>query len=135
MAKTISQGSRNSMLNTLVSNASWLELVTNGYAGEDTEDGTLGVHEITFEDASGGSVVQDGTISFTFGYTSQDTSTSITGFKVFTDRQLVEGEDFYEGTGEIMEGEFTEATTINLDGTEYTINISGITVTLPESGE
>lgn len=126
MAKTLSTTLRDAMLGEVPTNVNYIELVNNADGG--TREIDMGAHAITWQAASGGSIIQDGTISFTFSLNDQDQSTNITGFRGYVG---ISGDS---GTTQVMEGEFATSSTVQLDGTEYTINVSGITITLPESG-
>ena len=135
MAKTLDVSLRNQMLEQIPANANYIELVHGTFDGENTDEGSFSARPIAWLSASNGSLVQDGTISFDYSYTSQDLGTTITGYRLYTGRQIIQGESTaYEGTSQVAEGEFASPVTIQLDGTTYTINISGVTISMPASG-
>jgi len=90
---------------------------------ENDIDYDFGRHEISWQAASDGEKVQDGTITIVEEVETQEQGLTITGFRFYSDDS--------DQTNSNGSGEFDEPVQLEA-GNEYTINVSGITIELPE---
>ena len=116
-------------LNTLVRNNMLSAIETSGVGGlnyielENDIDYDFGRHAISWQSASDGEKTQDGSITIVEEVETQEQGLTITGFRFYSDDS---DETNSNGSGTFEESVQLEA------GNEYTINISGITISLPE---
>lgn len=78
--------------------------------------------EIDFQSPSGGEIEQDGTITFVADLTNATQDAIVSGFRFFE----IDGSEVEVGNGSFQETKTLEA------GNEYTINVTGIKIVLPD---
>ena len=89
---------------------------------ENDIDHDFGRHAISWQSASNGERVQDGTITIVKDLDIAEQGLTITGFRFYFDNSTSTSNG---------NGTFDESVQLE-DGNEYTINVSGITISLPE---